>query len=483
MRCSLPYLSAKRSFLNGHYGNAVQTLSETQFNDLSFDLMATFKANIFIARLLRDQANLDEADAFNTLSLLQGISSFSVRSSAIATFTRNLAIYQLNRSEHSSSLRYAELSQDALRSDQNLELVASIHLARQQFDFPTPLPFFRIWRSYFHSEYDSILQLSGELPNARFTPYLRAIAFYGLRRYEQAVENLNQSMANRFRISESLNLVGISLFYLQQIKDSAASFERAIRSTISIPEAVLNLAQLCGFLGKTYEQRTFLQYYARLQRLNQSASLSTLYMLAQLTLMEGNSQSAVDQYQFIADESVACGVDLPSDTFLMEFGHALNQTGDWKRAKSVFGSGEKPNGDIGRLVAGHTLWLEGKYAECREMIDRIGCGEAMANRGILAFLAGNDADGIRQMQAARRFAPNDLAITKNTVLMMFAKEENVKSACSIWLTALNYQLDHEPEYYEELINALKVSGELDPVTFCALTNWRNWLADPGFRPG
>jgi hypothetical protein len=128
--------------------------------------------------------------------------------------------------------------------------------------------------------------------------------------------------------------------------------------------------------------------------------------------------------------------------------------------------------EVARLVAAQTLWSEGQFEECRALLTGLTSAEGLANLGILAFISGSEGEALRQMHSARRCAPNDLAITRNTVLMLFTKTATVKNGCSIWLTALNYQLDHDASYYEELANTLKLGGSTDPITFLALANWK-----------
>jgi tetratricopeptide (TPR) repeat protein len=270
-----------------------------------------------------------------------------------------------------------------------------------------------------------------------------------------------------------MNYAGICSFYLRQTKDSLTSFENAIRCSIAFPEPVLNLAQLCGFLGKTYEQKTLLQYYVRLQTLSGGAGISTLYILSQLSLQEGDFASAAAQYQCVMDESVACGIDLPSDRFLIEFAHALNQIGDVQRAKAIFQVDPAEASEEARLVIGQTLWGEGQFDQCRDVLTGLESPEARANLGILAFMSGNESEALRQLHAARRLAPTELPITRNTVLILVAKPASVKNGCSIWLTALNYQLDHDAAYYEELSHTLQTAPDPDPLTIFALSNWKS----------
>jgi tetratricopeptide (TPR) repeat protein len=314
----------------------------------------------------------------------------------------------------------------------------------------------------------SVLQISGEVFGAPYTNFLCGIALLRQKKFREALECFRLS---QFRITDSLLCSGICAFYLGQPRDSLTFFDRSIRAQSAL--GLFNLAELCGCLGKVYEQQILLQFFARAQFAAGEGSLATLYLLAQMPLREGDFRTAVERYQFVLRESVASGVDLPSPTFTLEYAHALNQIGDFAEAEQIFDGGQAAD-ETAKLVRGHTLWGARQFDACRRILDRVGAPEAVANRGILTFLAGNDADALRQLNTARRFAPKNTLITRNAVLVHFAGKQTVRDGCIVWLTALRYQLHEEPHVYDEILAMLNLNGKPDPVTLAALKSWKKF---------
>ena len=464
------YSSAKRAFLGGQYRECSKKLRSVLEGDIGFDQQAVLKANLFVAGLLQSGQPLNEGEALDTLALLKGILRREVRVNAITVFCRNVALYQISRGKYQSAFKFVEAIQANVPGGDTSKLVAAIFLSQKDVTFDDSSSFARMWKSYFLRDGHTILQVANE--KERYVPFLRGVAFFGMKKWDEALAAFRESIELKFRLEDSLNYAGICSFYMKQMKDSVEFFEKAIRCSHVGTAAIFNLAEVCGFLGRSYEQQTLLQFYARMEKAQNKGSLSTLYLLARMSMKDRDWRTAVDRYQFIMDEAKANGMDLPSSSFVIEFAHALNQIGDLPGAVEIL-NGITPDSVQAKEVIAHTLYLERKYSECRDMISSLKTPEATANKAILEFMSGEEMEAMKLITEARKAAPGNLAITKIAALFMFAKQFSAKGGAAIWLTACGYQLNHQPEYYDELLQTYRYGGVCDPVTVASLEFWRN----------
>lgn len=149
--------------------------------------------------------------------------------------------------------------------------------------------------------------------------------------------------------------------------------------------------------------------------------------------------------------------------------------GDFNTALSVL-SPENTRSDFERLVVAHSLWLAERFEKCELFISKFNSGfDVLCNKALLSFIAGDDRYSMQQINQARKEAPNDLRITRNAVLFQLSRNQTVKSGCAIWLSALGFQRDHQAEFYDNLINQMKISKEEDKLTLCVLENWKIFL--------
>ena len=257
------------------------------------------------------------------------------------------------------------------------------------------------------------------------------------------------------------------------MKDSVNYFEKSIRlKSPFISFSLFNLAEVCGVLGRKYEQLSLLKFYDKLQRVHQEGSISTLYLLARVTLENKDYESASKQYRDILYKITIEGIDPPSPQFVAEYSYILNIKGDFESSLNNLNP-ESAKSDFERLVVAHALWISGRYEECEKMISRFDNGfDVLCNKALLSFIAGDDRTAMRQINSARKEAPHDSRITRNAVLFQLARQQTVKSGCAMWLSALGYQRDHQPEFYEDLINQMKISNDEDKLTLCVLENWK-----------
>jgi hypothetical protein len=179
----------------------------------------------------------------------------------------------MSRNEFESAIRLCRILDGLPPHERTDELIASIHLARRRFNASNMTPFFRIWKSYFARESESVLQISGELFGANYVDFLCGIALMQMRKWPESLECFERSISQNFRISASLNCAGICAFHLENIKLSVNFFERSVRSVSQFGPSVFNFAEMCGFLGKTYEQQTLLEFYVRTEKVLNQGSL------------------------------------------------------------------------------------------------------------------------------------------------------------------------------------------------------------------
>lgn len=120
--------------------------------------------------------------------------------------------------------------------------------------------------------------------------------------------------------SESMNYLGICSFYLNRMKDSVNFFEKSIRmKSYTLSFSLFNLAEVCCILDKKYEQLSLLKFYNRLQQVHQEGSISTLYLLARVTLENDDLDSASKQYSDLYYKLTIEGIDPPSSNFVSEY--------------------------------------------------------------------------------------------------------------------------------------------------------------------
>jgi tetratricopeptide (TPR) repeat protein len=466
--------SAKRAFEAGHYEAVTLKIEKILHHSLPFASVAVLRANLFIADVLHSHASLDESKANDALALLSGISPMSARANAIASFVQNLVLYQISRKEFDSALRLCANLQPGPKTD---DLVASIFISRRRFEGCHPSSFFRIWKSHFFHDHDSVLQISGELLGAPCVDFLCGIAHLQSRKWREAFDFFNRSISHKFRLADSQSCAGICSFYLNMTKQAIDFFEQSVRSTAHSPISLLNLAEMCGFLGRSYEQQLLLEFHARTERVLDRGSLSTLYRLAVISLKDGDYETAAERYEAIRSEAIASGCELPSPTFCTEHAHALNHLREFEDAQAVLLVDAQSRDEAARLVSGHSLWLARKFAACRQMLDGLRAAEAVANRGLLAFVAGNHDDAVRQLSAARKCAPQNMAITRAAALVLFAKRQTVNDGCVTWLTAMNFQIDNDAQFDDAVLEKIRYGSKKDQLTIAALTAWRGRARD------
>lgn len=464
------YSSAKRAFLSGQYRECSRKIEEVLEGSLAFDQQAVLKANLFVSGLLQSGVNLNECEALDIIALLKGILRKEIRMKAIGAFCRNLILYQISKGMYQSALKFVDILQENVPSSENSRLIAIIFLSQKNVEFEDTSAFARIWKSYFTGDYQSILQIS--LENENFVPFLRGVAFFHMQKWSDALKEFRESINLRYRMEDSLNYAGICSFSMKQMKDAVEFFEKSIRCSQIGTSSVFNLAEVCGVLGRSFEQQSLLQFYVRLEKAQNKGSLSTLYLLARMSMKDRDWRTAVDRYQVILDEAKDTGMDLPSDTFLIEFAHALNQIHDSKTAMELL-NGQATQTVEAKEVLAHTLYLERKYHECKELIRTIKTPESTANKAILEFMSGNEMEAMKLITEARKSSPGELAITRVASLFMFAKPNAAKGGAAIWLTACGYQLNQSPSYYDELLQSCRYGGMEDPVTVSSLEYWRH----------
>ena len=169
------------------------------------------------------------------------------------------------------------------------------------------------------------------------------------------------------------------------------------------------------------------------------------------------------------------GLDPPSQHFISEYSYILNMKGDFDSALNNLPP-ENARTPFERLVVAHSLWLAGRYEECEKMISKFNDGfDIICNKALLSFISGDNRLAIQQINTARKVAPNDLRITRNAGLFQLSRQQTVKSGCAMWLSALGYQRDHQIDFYDNLINQMKISNNDDKLTLCVLENWKIFL--------
>ena len=212
-----------------------------------------------------------------------------------------------------------------------------------------------------------------------------------------------------------------------------------------------------------------------MQFLSHPGSLSTMYLLARTTLENRNYQDAASRYADIFIELTDKGIDPPSSTFIAEYSYALNMIGNCDVALDKL-SLNNANTDFEKAVVAHSLFLSQNYRECEKIVNQLELtGENWCNKAILSFLSGDDRAALQQINNARKNSPNNEQIVRNAILINFSRPQTVKAGCVIWLTFCGYQKDHGPEFYQDLIDQMRLSGNQDELTICALENWKRFV--------
>lgn len=472
MNNEITYNSSKNAFQQGQFQRSASLSQKIIESNVSNETKIIMKANYFFALLLYNQSDLKIDEAQSMASLLLGIQDENLRTSSYNAFLTNLCLYEMSKKKYESALKIIEkLATD--NSDPTInDIYGSISLC-QNIQPGNMSPFLSIWHNYLIKKSDSILKCVGEVYGSNYIPFLTGYAFFQNNNYSKAIDFFEISLSNKYRISESLNYAGICCFYLDRIKDSVNYFERAIRmKSPSISFSLFNLAEVCGVLGRKNEQLSLLKFYHRLQKVHQEGSISTLYLLARVTLENKDYDSASKQYSDLLYKITIEGIDPPSPHFIAEYSFILNMKGEFDSALGNLPP-ERAKSDFERLVVAHSLWLSGQYEECDKMISKFDDGfDILCNKALLSFISGDDRTAMRQINAARKKAPHDSRVTRNAVLFQLARQQTVKSGCAMWLSSLGYQRDHQPEFYEDLINQMKTSNNEDQLTLCVLENWK-----------
>lgn len=405
-------------------------------------------------------------------SLLDGIGDETLRSSSLCKFCQNIALICVRKGMIELSARYLMRAEDVDRTEKSKDMLDSLYLMKRETNDNLNSDFIKIWENHITQRYDDVLKLSGEMKDSNYLSYLKGFASMKKKNYHFAIKCFSKSIKLGFRITDSYNCLGICNFYMKNIRESINAFENGIKLSINcIEPLVFNLAEILGTIGKFDQQMDLLQFYCRLLKSKNNGSLSTLYKIAKITLKEGNYRDAIDKYQYILDEAVNNGNDLPSSTFASEYAYALNMIGDYKTAQKIFKCPDSPS-YFEITVTAHSLWLENKFEECFNMIKNLETSDSLSNKAILYYLSGNFKEAFMLSNKARQLEPDNLKIIRNSVLIQLSRQQNIRSGCLIWLTALHYQTDRDEEYYEDLKNVLSTSGLTDKLTICVLQNWK-----------
>ena len=487
------YDSAKCYFQNGNFQKSSLYAEKVIDGKVSFDTKVIMKANMFFSKLVSTNSTLDEKTAKNISSLCFGIENQNLKKKVIVTFHQNLCLYQVSKNNFNSAFDLIKIAQEYDDTNRSNEICGSLYLHNNSKP-PIMTPFLSIWYNYLKKDYKYILQNIGELYGAQYMAFLAGYSHMLNKRHQKAIEYFNESITNGFRISECLNNAGICSFYLNNMKDAVEFLEKAIRvsspsqlallTKLQFPQIPLfNLAEVCGALERTAEQLELLKFYARLESSLKHGSISTLYLLAKITLENAfldyfhiNNEdiyAAYEKYNNIYEEIQLRGIDAPSITFPSEFAYVLNMKGDYQFALKIMPP-KSAKTDFEKAVSGHSLWLAKQYQDCDDVIRNIATPESECNRALLSFISSHDKTTISLINNARRESPSDLRIARNASLIYLSRQQTILSGCSIWLTSIGYQLNHQPEYYQDIINQMKTSGKCDPLTLTTLENWKSF---------